>query len=202
MRTILLPIVLILSLIFAGCAAFSTTSAPTTAKPTNTISTGAPIPQATASVLDRPLHVPTIAPGSPCPAAHGHTVSPDYGLALGDGPAYPIGLGETGTLIIGPAHNFSSQQWGGNKVLWALDTTHYDGPVLIRGHQIDGPNELRFGFGDIPPLQLWITPNPGDDGWIGLPSYTRLRATGCYAYQIDGTSFSKVIIFQATGSAT
>jgi hypothetical protein len=29
------------------------------------------------------------------------------------------------------------------------------------------------------------------------PSYTRLRGPGCYAYQVDGTSFSRVVVFRA-----
>jgi len=34
-------------------------------------------------------------------------------------------------------------------------------------------------------------------GWANYPSYTRLRAAGCYGYQIDGTAFSRVIVFRA-----
>ena len=33
--------------------------------------------------------------------------------------------------------------------------------------------------------------------WLGYPSYTRLRGGGCYAYEVDGTSFSRVIVFRA-----
>ncbi|MBA2462339.1 MAG: hypothetical protein H0V45_11335 [Actinobacteria bacterium] len=29
------------------------------------------------------------------------------------------------------------------------------------------------------------------------PSLTRLRAPGCYAYQVDGRTFSYVIVFEA-----
>ena len=31
----------------------------------------------------------------------------------------------------------------------------------------------------------------------GRPSFTRLLAPGCYAYQIDGTSFSRLVVFNA-----
>jgi hypothetical protein len=87
------------------------------------------------------------------------------------------------------------------KVLWAVDTPHYSGVVLIRGHQLDGLNELRFDNGDMPPTELRITPFPGTpDGWTGQPSYTRVRAPGCYAYQIDGLTFSKHIIFEAVAA--
>jgi hypothetical protein len=37
----------------------------------------------------------------------------------------------------------------------------------------------------------------GGTGWQNLPSFTRLRAAGCYAWQVDGTSFSRVIVFRA-----
>ena len=34
-------------------------------------------------------------------------------------------------------------------------------------------------------------------GWRAFPSYTRVRTgSGCYAYQIDGTTFSKVLVFR------
>ena len=40
-------------------------------------------------------------------------------------------------------------------------------------------------------------PAQEDVGQRYRPSYTRLRAPGCYAYQVDGTTFSRVIVFQA-----
>ena len=33
-----------------------------------------------------------------------------------------------------------------------------------------------------------------------VPSYTRVRGPGCYAYQIDGTTFSRVIVFRAVSA--
>jgi hypothetical protein len=43
---------------------------------------------------------------------------------------------------------------------------------------------------------LQIPPVPSSfRGWRNMPSYTRVRAPGCYGYQIDGTSFSRVIVF-------
>ena len=34
----------------------------------------------------------------------------------------------------------------------------------------------------------------GGRAWI---TYTRVRGGGCYAYQVDGTGFSEVIVFRA-----
>jgi hypothetical protein len=30
-------------------------------------------------------------------------------------------------------------------------------------------------------------------------TYTRIRAGGCYAYQVDGTGISEVVVFRAVG---
>jgi hypothetical protein len=73
--------------------------------------------------------------------------------------------------------------------------------VLLRGHQLDGPNELRFDRGDVPPNQFLLQP-PSPlyyqrTGWIVFVTYTRVRAPGCYAVQADGSNFSEVIIFRA-----
>jgi len=40
----------------------------------------------------------------------------------------------------------------------------------------------------------------GSSTWEGRewPSYTRLRASGCYGWQVDGETFATVIIFRAT----
>ncbi|HEV8688078.1 MAG TPA: hypothetical protein VGQ84_12440, partial [Gaiellaceae bacterium] len=35
------------------------------------------------------------------------------------------------------------------------------------------------------------------DGWRTWPGGTWLRTPGCYAWQIDGTDFSNVIVFDA-----
>jgi hypothetical protein len=79
--------------------------------------------------------------------------------------------------------------------------------VLIRGRRLDGPQLVRFeGAGvRVPPAELRITPTASVTGNLGVPelgqryrpSYTRLLAPGCYAHQIDGTTFSRIIVFRA-----
>ena len=155
--------------------------------------------------LERPLRVPTIARGSACP-----TTPPDpggdltrfgfAGTAWGRGPAYPGGLdrGDGRPVLlyldpIPPTSGFYGSAWFGNKVLWMVDA-RYTGPVLIRGRQLDGPNRLRFETGRVPPRELTIQPRPGPRG---RPSYTRVRVSGCYAYQVDGLGFSYLIVFEA-----
>jgi hypothetical protein len=174
-----------------GSAALATRRAASTATPT-----------VWTTLEQRPLQIPHLAPGAPCPAAKPHVVSPSFGLGLGDGPAYPVHGAVDGVLHYTLPQNANSEYWGtiwgGTKVLWAVDTPHYPDVVLVRGRQLDGPNEVRFDHGPMPPTELRILPYPGTrEGWTGQPSFTRVRAPGCYGYQIDGTTFSRVVIFAA-----
>jgi hypothetical protein len=74
--------------------------------------------------------------------------------------------------------------------------------VLIRGRRLDGVQWLRFEGGRVPPAELHI--DTGETVWWegmpegsrGRPSSVRVRATGCYAAQLDGTDFSNVVVFR------
>lgn len=198
MRTTILRFSVLLVMCVLLCAC-SSGEGPTTAARTPTRTAA---PTEWTPLEQRPLDIPKFAPGAACPMAKGHAVSPSFGQGLGDGPAYPIFGGASdpsnGIFRYAPPKNFDSTDWGGNKVLWAVDTPHYPGIVLVRGRQLDGSNELRFDTGALPSPELQISPYPGtQEGWTGQPSYTRVRAPGCYGYQIDGTTFSKVVIFEA-----
>lgn len=157
------------------------------------------VPQASARAggwraLERPLHLPHLAPGAACPVSH-TDVAVDFesfGIArgLGPGPAYPIGM-DHGVLPVRRATD--GGRWAGQKVLWFVHPRYY-GPVLVRGRRLDGPGLVRFGRGAVPAPELRLPVGTSEQ-----PSFTRLRATGCYAYQIDGNHFSRVIVFRATG---
>jgi hypothetical protein len=104
--------------------------------------------------------------------------------------------------------------WGTASVAWVI-SLDYGGPVLVRGRQLDGHNPLRFNGGLAQPgsrsdpskapllTELALTPTYGLDGipWSEQIAYTRVRAPGCYAYQIDGLSFSAAIVFRAEPGA-
>ena len=150
----------------------------------------------------RPLQLPALAPGEPCPTSTGKTVSPAYAPALGGGPVYPVGLGTDGVLRYSLGGGFAGSEWGGAKVLW-ISSPDYQGPALIRGDQVDGTSEVRFENALEAQRELrltveaWASSPDEEPGWRAWPSYTRLRAPGCYAYQVDGPGLSEVIVFRA-----
>jgi hypothetical protein len=159
--------------------------------------------------LRRPLHLPHVAPGGTCPVSGVDHRIPfvrrfGVGPGIGRGPAYPIGL-SAGVVQLVSASNFDSTAWAGQKVLWFV-LPSYRGPVLIRGARIDGPGRVRFDRGDVPPLSIRIALHPTSgsptspvppQGTRFRASYTRVRGPGCYAYQVDGTTFSRVVVFRA-----
>jgi hypothetical protein len=92
----------------------------------------------------------------------------------------------------------SGSGWYFIKTLWFARPT-YEGPVFIRGRQIDGSHQLFFGENHSL-VDPYLSPGPTAntaEGFRQWPGGTWLRAPGCYAWQIDGTSFSHVIVFKA-----
>jgi hypothetical protein len=138
------------------------------------------------------MHIPAPRPDGTCPVSSRHVVSAQFSAALGPGPAYPAIFDEQSTL-----HYYGAAfppPWTGQKVLWIVGPS-YRGPILIRGHQIGGKWWVGFdGFQSRPWSEMRVQ---GTGGWLGYPSYTRVRGGGCYAYQIDGRSFSRIIVFRA-----
>lgn len=164
-----------------------------------------------AELAERPLRLPDVPLGATCPRTAEQVQPPHTALAWGPGPVYPV-FGTKGILSYVPgepdgeyAHGggFRGTQWGGNKVLW-LSEPDYLGPALIRGRQLDGPDEVRFDGGADPPRALLfpegatgVTSSGTSEGWRDRPSYVRVRRPGCYAFQIDGHGFSEVVVFEA-----
>ena len=201
-------IFLLISLAVAGCSIGGETSAPS---PTATPAT--PEDRIWAQLEQRPVTVPRLAGGATCPITPYQAVPPppntgpdslDF-TGRGDGPVYLEVGGVSGILFYAAPSFWHSQDWGGGNANFAEHAPN-NNYVLIRGHQLDGPNELRIGEGVIPPLEYRLDPYPSPQptGWIGAGVYPRVHAPGCYAFQIDGLnptdgiSFSYLIVFQAT----
>jgi hypothetical protein len=151
-------------------------------------------------LLRRPLRIPTIPSGSPCPAGEPTGSLGAYGAAaFGPGPAYPTLTSRDGHASLTYQADWTFVGWGGTKVLWTAP--HYRGPYVVRGRQLDGPGVLRFDQGP-----NWTNTLHPELRLVGPyadlnPAATFLHDPGCYAYQVDGRGFSYLIVFEARESA-
>jgi hypothetical protein len=159
------------------------------------------------SSLRRPLQLLTVASGGTCPTSIGREYTNDQfgGITLGIGPVFPL-VGVAEPRDVGPAkkgvlrfHPYADYPgWHYIKTLW-FSIPSYQGPVLIRGRQLDG--ESPVGIGEEPSIadpELPAGPTVnGEGGFREWPGGTWLRTPGCYAWQVDGLDFSRVIVFTA-----
>jgi hypothetical protein len=158
-----------------------------------------------AGLLRRPLHVPTVNPGSSCPTTPASGTLGDHGLAdatgpaFGPGPAYPTLASEDGRATLRYLLGWGYDGWDGTKLLWTVPS--YTGPYIVRGRQIDGPGELRFDQGPDWSWKLHRELRLVGPFALLNPAATFLRAPGCYAYQVDGRGFSYLIVFEARPAA-
>jgi hypothetical protein len=149
----------------------------------------------------KPLALPTTG-AKACSTGRTKFVDKAFGPALQpiSGPAIVMPVGFTSTGRLGWVFNKRNlwTVWGGQKVLWVV-SPRYKGAVLIRGRQLNGSNEVRFDLGLFPADKLKIGPGGGtvSSPWRDFPTYTRLRAGGCFAYQVDGDGFREIIAFTA-----
>jgi hypothetical protein len=168
-----------------------------------------------AGKLHRPLDLPELEAGEPCPVSpvddrlDWETIGIFGGSGTGPGPVYPgIGEGDPPGHII-TRRNSSDDPWFRTKVFWYVKPS-YRGPALLRGVRLDGPGSIRFQ-----------APRPGrptrdfrirrfdeevDTQWRppgarGRPSGVYIRSPGCYGVQIDGTRFSRTVVFTASTEA-
>jgi hypothetical protein len=134
--------------------------------------------------LRRPLHLPR-PHGSGCPVSTGQTpVSASGGSRL-------------------TAQRFVGSRWLAARVTWRAAVS-YHGPLLIRGRRLGGAGVVGFGEGHRPYDELQLmnsgrgeaTASGDGRAWLSL---TRVRGAGCYVYQVDGTDFSRVIVFRVRG---
>jgi hypothetical protein len=158
-------------------------------------------------VLRRALGLPTIKAGGTCPTAKGRRFINDQfgGIALGDGPVQPliaVSNKDEGPLarhgVLRFHRSSEAPGWYSVKTLW-FSLPIYQGPVFIRGRELDGSAKIVFGERPTlvdPQLPPGSTIN-GRNGFREWPGATWLRAPGCYAWQVDGAAFSRVIVFRA-----
>ena len=178
------------ALLLAGCS----TAVPT--PPT----AGASLPPLDAGSLRLPSIDPAV---QGCPVTVGRAASTlgpfDSGaVAVGAGPVYAETYGPSPAAAI--SFYAMGDGWHYAKVPF-FSRPGYRGPILIRGGRIDGTGPLRFDGHPNRLASLELTTgnlafHPGG-GWRGWPTGVLVQSRGCYVLQIDGSSFSTMIVFLA-----
>jgi hypothetical protein len=134
------------------------------------------------------------------------TLGPWPGEAeLKRGPVYGALLaGPPRIVYLSPQATIGASHWRAVKTIW-VSRPSYDGPVLVRGGRLDRPGDLGFGSSLRArdelrlPAGSWRGLQPGRldarPGWRTAAIPTRIRAPGCYGFQVDGLGFSYVLPF-------
>ena len=152
--------------------------------------------------LHRPLHLPKLSPGAACPVSRvdrrvaWKRTNIFGGAGIGRGPVYPA---LPSAFFMALRDEQYGGPWFGSKVFWYV-LSSYRGPVLIRGRRLDGPERLGFNGQRTAGRELRIAPHQSVSwdgqprGSRGVPSGVRVLVPGCYGIQIDGTSFSRIVV--------
>ncbi len=166
----------------------------TFSSPKAAIATSAP-PSNDQARLTRPLHVPMLRPGQTCPVSRETpTHSSDFtGSALGVGPVHPLAAGNEDL-----SSNTHAPGWLAIKSLWLSDPL-YQGPFLVRIRRLDGSGPA--GVLEDPTVTSFFVPagptfNSYPDGYRTVTGATWVKTPGCVAWQVDGPTFSHVIVIQ------
>ena len=156
--------------------------------------------------LWRPLDLPDVSPGSPCPVSAARKISSQFAPVLGSGPVY------VGTYSPGP-HNVVpvpypapegspafGTGWTVTKIPLVMPKSLRQ-PIIARGRRIDGDAPLGFSgpAGRRPYAAIQYPPGGnmidlGRHKAVGVLAWA--SEPGCYSLQIDGRSFSRVVTFR------
>lgn len=162
-----------------------------------------PIP----AVLNRPLRFPALRPGQRCPQSHGSsspvTIADDTGTEFGNGLVRVL-IGASRDGVAGLLAHTNTPPWLGFKTAW-VSVPAYQGPFVIRAKRLGHPGPVSLGT---PPAMapLVVPPGPtidtvqlsnGRPGYRTFLSVFWVRSPGCYAWQVDGLTFSEIIVIRA-----
>jgi hypothetical protein len=156
----------------------------------------------------RPLRLPTLATGGECPVTRagpldpppppGHALSTGGApSALGDAPLFPDARYFDQKTRLGVRSGHPHPGWYVAKTPWA-SATGYRGWTLIRTASLDGSGQalVVLQLPDGPAIGDAVAVNVQAD-WQYWGGSTEVTNPGCYAYQIDGSGFTEVIVFRA-----
>ena len=148
--------------------------------------------------LRRALRYPAVTAGGACP------VSPVSSVAAVDIPLPALGGGRVRALLgvdtsgVARTGRWNDHWAGAFKAFWVSEGS-YQGPFRVRGARVDGPGDIGFGFNsDI--AEVVVPSGPTHDiraGYRLANTGISVTTPGCYALQVDGTTFSDLIVFRA-----
>lgn len=147
--------------------------------------------------LTRPLHIPSTA-GGRCPTSRGrHVATPAFdATALGRGPVR-VTSDNAGDLRHGEVRAPRTSGWLAPKTHF-FSVPAYQGPFLVRARSVGRGAPIRIGGTPADAIpELIVPPGPTSNttkGWREVPAFTFVKEPGCYAWQIDGLTFSEVIV--------
>jgi hypothetical protein len=124
--------------------------------------------------------------------------TPDFGSwALGNG-LVRVAINNPGDLRRGEVNMATggTSGWHGIKTHF-FSVPGYQGPFLVRAKRLDRSGPIRIGATPThaAPLMVPAGPTPnGSAGWRELPYFTFVKDPGCYGWQIDGRTFSEIVV--------
>jgi hypothetical protein len=145
-----------------------------------------------APLLAKPVTLQDLQPGQACPVSGQVSLQVKARPGSGKWPNYGFGPG--------PAYVSGQTIWysAGSQAIVVVTDPSYRGPVLIRTKRLDGAGSVTItGDGDSlagGAFGIRQTSSPPYWGtWYGPMTPT---APGCYGIQLDGTSFSAVVVIE------
>ena len=176
------------SVVIIGASAVVATGCGTSRAKLAVLRVHAQTPTELATLLRRPVRTP-----KRC-----HLTKPvklkRWGYTLGKGPLRAIFDSNKDNARVALSKGVFHDGWWNVKVLWFEPSASYRGWLLVRGVGVDGS---AVGFvGGSPRLQTALELHATDPE-VSWTTGTLLPGSGCYAYQVDGRSFSYSIIVRA-----
>jgi hypothetical protein len=107
-------------------------------------------------------------------------------------------INNAGDLRHGRAHLASTDfpKWLALKTHF-FSSPKYQGAFLVRTKRLDRSGPVAVGASPTEATSLQVPSGPaanGLAGWREFPYSTFVKSPGCYAWQVDGVSFSEVIV--------
>jgi hypothetical protein len=189
--------------LLAGC---EPSPGPTPPSPTPSASARvSPEPTELTALRKRPLRLPSLAAGDPCPVSQPTQLNPPpppghelgLGRALGRAPLFPDASFFVSGSRLQVRADPTRPGWYSAKAPWASRTS-YLGWALIRIARLDGPGQAQIDLhfadgttqtGDALPVNVQAD-------WQFWPGGTNVTSDGCYAYQVDGSNVTELIVFK------